>query len=227
MCNIQTILVPAGAEYKAVKKGLRQLVHPPQLVAIPAGPQGLRDFLQSGEGRLLRLERVLLMGLGGSLSPKLSVGDGIVIEKIWTEAGEVFECDRDLTTRIAKQLGLRRGAGVTCDRVITQAQEKQALGDRYSADVVDMEGATLLRALPHHKVAILRVVSDDCYRDLPDISGAIAPDGSLKPIYLALNFARNPRSAIAFIRGSLQGLKTLENQTLALFGAPSSAKPLK
>ncbi len=212
--KIQTVLVPAGAEYQAVKSGLSRVPNAPELVAIPAGAQGVKTFLET---RSIRQGGVLLMGLGGSLTPELNVGDGVVIEKIWQEAGEVFACDRTLTTQLAERLGIATGTGVTCDRVITTVAEKKRLGDRYSASVVDMEGAVLLKALPERAIAILRVISDDCQDDLPDIAGAIAADGSLRPMYLALSFVKRPLSAIRFIRGSLKGLKALENVAFALF----------
>ncbi|MGB7088236.1 MAG: phosphorylase [Phormidesmis sp.] len=216
--DIQIVLAPAGAEYKAVKRALKRVKAAPQLVAIPAGPQGVKQFLEAQKEQLSG-KRILLMGLGGSLSPKYAVGDGVAIAHIWNGFGieEKFECDRTLTTQISQQLGIAIGDGVTCDRVITTAVEKKRLGDRYSADVVDMEGAVLVSELPEAAVAILRVVSDDCGGDLPDISGAIAEDGSLQPIQIALSFIKNPLSAIRFIRGSLEGLKALEDLTFNLF----------
>ena len=211
--EIRTVLVPAGAEYQAVKSGLSRVQDAPELVAIPAG-QSVKTFLET---RSIREGGILLMGLGGSLTPELNVGNGIVIEKIWQEAGEVFACDRALTAQLAERLGIATGVGVTCDRVITTVAEKKRLGDRYSASVVDMEGAVFLKALPDRAIAILRVISDDCREDLPDIAGAIAADGSLKPMTLTFSFIKRPLSAIRFVKGSLKGLKALENMAFALF----------
>lgn len=100
--------------------------------------------------------------------------------------------------------------GVSCDRVITTLAEKRQLGDRYDAAVVEMEGTTLLRCLPDCPIAILRVISDDCHHELPDISAAIGADGSLNVMTLVLSFLRRPVAALRLIRGSLQGLKALE-----------------
>ncbi len=215
--------MPAGAEYRAVKKGLSRVSDAPQLVAIPAGPQGVKKFLEIWQAHRspqnsLQSGGVLLMGLGGSLSPEYDVGDAVVMERIWHgfEREAVFECDRPLTTQIAQRLGIAVGVGVTCDHVITTVEEKQRLSDRYSADVVDMEAAVLLKELPG-AIAVLRVISDDCRYDLPDISGAIAADGSLKPMYLTLSFVKRPLSAIRFITGSLKGLKALGNIAFSFF----------
>ncbi|MBE9138960.1 hypothetical protein IQ254_17475 [Nodosilinea sp. LEGE 07088] len=131
------------------------------------------------------------------------------------------QCDRTLTESLAQRLKIPIGTGVMCDRIITTVAEKRRLGDRYQADVVDMESAVLLEAMPQAKVAILRVISDDCSHDLPDISGAIGPDGSLRAGTLARSFLKRPMAALNFISGSLQGLNALEQFTLALFGPAS------
>ena len=75
------------------------------------------------------------------------------------------------------------------------------------AAVVDMEGWAIWQAFPH--VAMIRVISDDCQQDLPDISKAIAPNGNLKPITLTQAFLKQPAAAMKLIQGSLQGLHQL------------------
>ncbi|MGG6241229.1 hypothetical protein ACQ4N7_21610 [Nodosilinea sp. AN01ver1] len=217
--TIQVILVPAGAEYQAVMRGINAVPKPPLAIPIPAGPAAFRAFLESwAERSRVADQEILLMGLGGSLSPQHQIGDAILLESVWDVAGENrFRCDRALTDSLAQRLKLPMGTGVMCDRVITTVAEKRRLGDRYQADVVDMESAVLLEAMPQAKVAILRVISDDCSRDLPDISRAIGSDGSLRANILARSFLKRPIAALNFISGSLQGLKTLEQITLMLF----------
>lgn len=219
---IQVILVPAGAEYQAVMRGLKGVLGAPPAIAIPAGPAAFRAFLATwADGPRFADQGILLMGLGGSLSPRHSVGDSILLGQVWDEAGgdelQARQCDRDLTEELAQRLGAPVGRGVMCDRVITTVAKKRQMGDRYQADVVDMESAVLLEALPEAKVAILRVISDDCGHDLPDISAAIGPDGKLRADTLARSFLRRPVAALNFISGSLQALKSLEQLALTLF----------
>ncbi|MEO1347705.1 MAG: hypothetical protein AAFW84_02730 [Cyanobacteria bacterium J06635_15] len=220
---IQVILVPAGAEYRAVSRALKQTKNGPQIIPIPAGPQAVQTFLAEAKNRaILKSGGVLLMGLGGSLSPQYDIGDGVLIEGVWdgmkANELEACGCDRPLTHWLSRRLAasVKLGNGVTCDRVITTAAEKQQLRDRYGAAVVDMESVPLLRASPYCKIAILRVISDDCHHDLPEISNAIGPDGSIKPILLALNFLKRPLAAMWLIRGSLKGLKALEKMTVTV-----------
>ena len=214
---IHTVLVPAGAEYKAVKQGLSRVQNAPLLVAIPAGPQGLEAFLRDGQVAKLNRKGWLLMGLGGSLASGYGIGEPVALQKIWNHlTGEILECDAEITEWLVRRLEIETGIGVTCDRIITTVQQKQQLGQTYRADVVDMEGAILLKSLSVTG-GIVRVISDDCEGDLPDIGEAIAPNGSLKPVQMALGFAKKPKAALRLIRGSLKALKELEALTYRLF----------
>ena len=216
---IQVILVPAGAESRAVNRALKQIQNRPRVVTIPAGPQAVERFLQAWpDPQLFSSGGLLLIGLGGSLSPQFDVGDGILVEQIVeADSSTIYQCDRSLTAQLAKQLGIPIGTGVTCDRVITTAAAKRQLRDRHNADVVDMEGTALLKELPDCPIAVLRIISDNCRDDLPDISGAIGADGSIQVSSLTANLLRRPLAAIRLIRGSLKGLKTLETLTRALW----------
>ncbi len=235
--EIQTIFVPAGAEYRAVKGAMKKALSKdrsnPRLVPIPAGPQAVRTFLSNWKDFSQLEGGVLLMGLGGSLSSDYAVGEGVMIEQIWRgfegSGTNVAAADEALTRQIAQRLGLSMGVGVTCDRVITTVREKQQLGDRYGGQVVDMEGFSLLEELsrlaPKCSVAMLRVISDGCDRDLPDISNAIRSDGSLSPWAIARSFATQPIAARRLVSGSLKGLKALNHITKRLLEAQSQIWP--
>lgn len=220
--SIQVMLVPAGSEYQAVMRGLKGVAEAPRVIPVSAGPRAFEAFLATwADGPRVSNQDILLIGLGGSLSPQHRVGDAVWLGSVWSDVvgdgARHWQSDRALTHTLAQRIKAPIGTGVTCDRVITTVAEKQRLGDRYKADVVDMESAVLLEAIPQARIAILRVISDDCSHDLPDISRAIGPDGSLRPDILARSFLKRPIAALNFISGSLQGLKTLEQVTLTLF----------
>jgi hypothetical protein len=101
---------------------------------------------------------------------------------------------------------------LTSDRLVWSAQEKHQLAQQYCADVVDMEGFAALESLHQTgaHVAMLRVVSDNAQHDLPNLTHAIGSDGTLRPLPLVGGMARRPIAAARLIRGSLQGLKTLQ-----------------
>jgi hypothetical protein len=224
------ILVPQGAEYKAVSRGLSRVSgSKPTAIAIPMGMEPLTTYLHKLQDDGIfpnhPQARVLLMGLCGSLSPSYPVGK-IVLYENCVYQGNVQECERTFTTQLYSALSTHYSAlnlvkGITSDRMICSAAEKRHLGETLGADVVDMEGFAALEFFNRVgvSVAMLRVVSDDCHHDIPDLTSAISADGSLKPLPLALTLLRQPIAATRLIRGSLQALKVLEEVTTRLFSA--------
>ncbi|AUB35631.1 Nucleoside phosphorylase [Nostoc flagelliforme CCNUN1] len=218
---ITTILVPQGAEYKAVCRGLSGVTGSiPTVVAIPVGMKPLLKYLQQGE--FLAPSRVLIMGICGSLSDRYTVGD-IVLYQDCVYQGKRLECDRSFTAQLHSELSEKASLvkSMTSDRVIWSAAEKRCLGNMAAADVVDMEGFTALEFFNGAgvTVAMLRVVSDDCQHDIPDLTPAINSDGSLNPLPLAMGMLRQPLAATRLIRGSLTALKVLKQVTNRLFSS--------
>ena len=221
---INTILVPQGAEYKAVCRGLSGVTGSiPTVVAIPVGMKPLLKYLQQSQGNgqfLAPKSRVLIMGICGSLSDRYTVGD-IVLYQDCVYSGKRQECDRTFTAQLhsyfSEKVSLVKS--LTSDRVICSASEKRHLGETLAADVVDMEGFTALEFFNAAgvDVAMLRVVSDDYQHDIPDLTSAINSDGSLNPFPLAMGMLRQPLAATRLIRGSLKSLKVLEQVTNRLF----------
>jgi hypothetical protein len=217
---INTILVPQGAEYKAVCRGLSGVTGSiPKVAAIPVGMKPLLKYLHQGQF-LVPKSKVLIMGICGSLSDRYKVGD-IVLYQDCIYQGKLLECDRTFTAQlhssISKKVSLVKS--LTSDRMIWSAAEKLHLGETLAADVVDMEGFTALEFFNVGGVAVamLRVVSDDCQHDIPDLTSAINSDGSLNPFPLAMAMLRQPLAATRLIRGSLTALKVLEQVTNLLF----------
>ena len=75
-----------------------------------------------------------------------------------------------------------------------------------------MEGAIVAQALEKKALqwAMLRVISDDLSRNIPDLSQALRPDGGLNVLALAASFLQQPLGAAHFIQGSLQALSHLK-----------------
>ncbi|MEH1811821.1 MAG: phosphorylase [Nostoc sp.] len=221
---INTILVPQGAEYKAVCRGLSGITASiPKVVAIPVGMKPLLKYLQQGQFLTLK-SRVLIMGICGSLSDRYTVGD-IVLYQDCVYQGKQQECDRTFTAQLHSSISEKVSLvkSMTSDRLIWSASEKRHLGETLAADVVDMEGFTALEFFNAAgvSVAMLRVVSDDCQHNIPDLTPAINSDGSLNPFPLAIAMLRQPFAATRLIRGSLTALKVLEQVTNLLFSSSS------
>ncbi|MGI8500883.1 MAG: phosphorylase [Hassallia sp.] len=221
--TVPIILVSQGAEYKAVCRGLSRITTAkPTVIAIPMGSQALTTYLKACQEELWNAPKVkvLLMGICGSLRDRLKVGDIVLYSECVYET-KVQQCDRSFTaelhTHLQDKVSLVKA--LTSDRVVCSEQEKLHLGKTSGADVVDMEGFAALEFFQQAdvEVAMLRVVSDDSSHDIPDLTSAINSDGSLQPLPLAISMIRQPIAASRLIKGSLRGLKVLEEVTAFLF----------
>jgi Phosphorylase superfamily len=214
------IFVPQGAEYKAVCNGLKLLSKTvPQVISIPVGGKAVTKYLQEWYKSVNLLKNsqpcALLMGLCGSLTPDYDVGD-IVLYETCVYQDKILQCDNDFTNQLELHLKQKvsRVKALTSDSVVFSKDEKILLG-KCGASVVDMEGFSALEFLSSvgFKVGMLRVVSDGCKHDLPNLNSAFSPEGALLPLPLALGMLRQPIAASRLIYGSLRGLKVLENVT--------------
>lgn len=216
LSTIQTILVPQGAEYKAVCRGLKPINSPkPLVLPIPIGCKSLTKHLEKLSLNLQ--QNILLMGLCGSLSPQYAIGDIVVYQECVDERNSSQFCNSKLTELLYEKLNDKAYLvrGLTSDRIIYSASEKQHLGQLYNTEVVDMEGFAALEVFK--KVGIVRVISDDIHHNLPNLDSAISPDGALLPLPLAIGMIRQPIAATRLIRGSLRGLRVLKKVTNQLF----------
>lgn len=230
---IDTIVVPQGVEYQAVCRGLKQArrqkgglyqveqVKNPQVVSIPIGMNHVQQILAD---RLFKVtkpkpQKVLIMGLCGSLVPQYSVGDPVLYQSCWNFDHEFLNLDTSLNTIIQQTLAVNFVTGLTSDRLIYQNKEKQSLSQQYPVSVVDMEGYGYIKELQQRgmSVAMLRVVSDDLAGNIPDLTKAIAQDGNLQRLSMAIALLRQPVAATRLIKGSLTGLKILQEVTQKLY----------
>jgi nucleoside phosphorylase len=216
--SIDTIVVPQGAEYQAVCRGLQQAKNEIQVISIPIGTKNVAGILANFSKQLNNSQRVLIMGLCGSLDRLYRVGDVVLVQSCQDLDRHRVELDLELTAQIQTKLSVDLVAGLTSDRLIFRAEEKLQLSQEYPVSVVDMEGYGYVTWLQQRGIAVamLRVVSDDLGGNIPDLSSAIDPDGNLRMIPMAIAFGQQPVAAIRLIKGSLTGLKTLRQITTKL-----------
>ena len=219
MGPIDTIVVPQGAEYQAVCRGLRQAkAESTRVIKIAIGTKNLEQVIAPYSQQLADSQRILIMGLCGSLSSSFKVGDAIVVKSCQNFNYARVNLDEGLTTTIQNKLSLDAVDGLTSDRLITRATEKLQLGNQYSASVVEMEGYGYVSHLQHQgSVAMLRVVSDDVRGNIANLAGAIDDRGKLETLPLAIALLKQPIVATKLIGSSLKGLITLQQITTKLF----------
>jgi hypothetical protein len=188
-----TLLVPQGAEERAVARA----VPGARIVAIRAGAAAVRWLPPFLDGPLV------LLGLCGALGA-FAVGTVVVCEVVGDEIGSITLDD------VPAVPGPRVRA-FTAANVVTRAEAKRALARRWGADVVEMEGTHVARALSlrNLRCAMVRVVSDGVETDLPPLENAFDPDGNLRPASVALALARDPLAAARFVADARVALRTL------------------
>ena len=229
---IDLILVPQGAEYRAVTSGLRK-AHPNRplpAIAIPVGQMPVTSFLTdlklpSLEDECDRPLNIVVLGLCGGLAASVAVGQRVVpdlcLAHLLETATESIPSQQSFSEplcRYLKQSVLPPNESIdspnvllSSDRAVCLAEQKQQLERSTGASIIDMEGAAVLSALSdrHVSVAMLRVVSDDCWSDLPDLNAALKADGSLSFPRLAMQMVRHPTRALRLIASSLRALQEL------------------
>jgi len=203
------IFVPQGAEFAAVRRGLRSIPEAdrPPIVAIPAGrlpvERFLREFLSHAAAPPAR---PLLLGLCGSVAPGLRVGTAVAYRSLRDRADPQALHLLDVPG-VPAFPEIPSVDGLNVDRVIADVAVKQAIAQAFEVVAIDMESAAVVRYFP--QATIVRVVSDDLTGSVPDLSDAFDDRGDLKPIALAKAFVRQPRAALHLIRGSLAALACL------------------
>jgi nucleoside phosphorylase len=223
MLSINTIVVPQGAEYQAVCRGLAKAnIDHIKVIAIPIGVKHITQVLANYAQEINSSAKVLILGLCGSLADTHAVGDLVLVRSCEDLSHNLIDLDAELTAAIQQQLTIDQSnlvAALTSDRMINQAREKLILAQQYSATIVEMEGYGYVKELQRQglAVAMMRVVSDDLRGDLPDLNQSIDSQGNLQTLPLAIALIKQPLAAIRLIRGSLTGLRALEAITAKLF----------
>lgn len=218
---IDTIIVPQGAEYRAVKQGLNKLkIQQPSIVSIPIGTNQIIETLNNQKFWQTQPKRVLMMGLCGSLSSQYNVGDVVLYQNCFNLNQEKILIEPKLDRLILQKLDrVSLVSGLTSDRIITTITEKQQLARSFSASVIDMESFAYLQLLQQKAIAltILRVVSDDVKHDLPNLESTINELGAIQPIAMTKAMLKQPITSLKFIKNSLQSLQKLQQITTDLF----------
>ncbi len=205
-----TFLVPRGAEAAAVRRAAGEA----RVVELPAGAAAAAALPDFRDG-----ETVVVLGLCGALRT-LRAGDVAIYGHV-ADAASTVALDVGLIGALTAALpGATVVDACTTKRVVTLAAARAVLAQRFGADVVDMEATHLAAALGARGLpfAMVRVVSDDAARDLPPIDGAIDAQGRVRPLQIALAFARAPRAAVPFVRDVRHALATLTDTARTIGG---------
>lgn len=190
--------------------------------------------------RLHRYDALIVAGMAGGLEPGLKSGDAVIYDLCHdgrTLSGsnskeKPFARDEKASIRCEDQVsdflfsslrlsGRRcfRGAGVTVNRIITEARDKTLLGVNSQALAVDMESYDVLRVCAGLGLlaSVLRVISDESGSDLPNFNWAAESDGRMNVWRTAAAMAARPMASLQFLWSIRRVINALrENLKLVL-----------
>jgi adenosylhomocysteine nucleosidase len=178
-----------------------------------------------------RYDALIIAGLAGGLDPRLRVGDAVLYDLCYDARGADFArlerpgreevaaiaCDETLSCHLngaltRSGLSFIRAPGIMAGKVVTEAEEKLALGACYGAAAVDMETYEALDACARFGLpaAALRVISDEAGRDIPDFNRIYNADGRMSGWRTFAAMAARPSAMLRLlltVRPALQSLK--------------------
>jgi nucleoside phosphorylase len=152
-----------------------------------------------------KVSEVLVAGFGGAAKPGLETGDLIGCSEVVDLTGESeppkIESSSSLLERARRTGRLSTVApAATVTRVISSAQEKQALGLKHGIAVVEMEGFPLLNVSRAHEVpaVMIRAVLDTAEENLPDTTELLTTTGEPRMKKILTHLAGHPSDAAFF-----------------------------
>ncbi len=209
---IDAIFVPRGAEARAVRGAATRAGSSVRVIETSFGPVAAGAAAEGALRENGTLEAALITGVCGLLSPAFAAGETLVYAELLAEGVAPLVLDRTLAEALGTflpgaQTGIR---AVASERIVTSADAKRDLFTRTSAEAVDMETYAVAERLAAAGVTVgaLRTASDAAGDGLPDMAGALGPEG-LDRLALAGAMLRDPRAAIRLIGGGLRALGAL------------------
>ena len=241
------VVAAASIEFKAVTQQLSETIFSTddelntcrgragrnQITVLQAniGAVGFREKLVSYL-RKQACDAVVVLGLGGGLSPDLKTGETILYDTCFlfrpeddTSEGEAQTTDFNLSSSLRQRL-MSDGcpavfaAGLTIDFMVTTPDEKLSMGESYGAAVVDMESYDVMAAASQLKIPIVvvRVILDEAKQKTPDFNIGISEDGKMSDAKSAQAMMMRPFAAVNFLlslRSSMQALRRVSKMVMA------------
>jgi adenosylhomocysteine nucleosidase len=144
------------------------------------------------------IEALLVVGVGGALSPDLALGDLVAAGSVRDARGELAPPDSLLLQSALASENVVRGGVVSVEKIVIEPSAKQALWQSVGGgpfQVVDLESATYVRLAAERGIPylVLRGVSDTASESLPlDFNSFRSPDGRINRAKIARHLIFHP-----------------------------------
>jgi nucleoside phosphorylase len=183
-----------------------QLGAAPVVVAVTGmGEHNARRGLSALLSRV-PVQRLLVLGVSGALSPDLRRGTLLVGERVMSEAGEVHQADPALVRLAQEAAGARPALLVSARELADTPHAKRRLGQlpgvAPTQAAVDLESATFaaLAAAAGVPWLALRSISDGADESLPSLlNRCLQRDGDIRRGAVALGLLAEPKAVSALL----------------------------
>ena len=166
--------------------------------------------------------RVLVYGFAGALSPDLSIGDLLFVDRVrFSGKSAEYICDGDLFEKFKKasyhQKPIFQGTLLTASKAIQHATEKKKLFEEGKALAVDMESAYIAQYAYAKRIPfnVIRAITDCAHEDLDfDFNRFMKKTGTLRYASLFLYCLGHPskfKSLFQLARAGRLAAKNLTN----------------
>jgi len=146
------------------------------------------------------VQYVIASGFAGSLTNKVYVGDVLVASEVVDPDGNAWPTGWKSPTESASPLV--SGRLLSSPRMIGDAREKNEAGQKYRAEAVDMESATVARFCATHGVPFgcVRSISDDVDTTLSPHLVSLLGGGQVSMGRLVLTLIRHPGLVVPLVK---------------------------
>lgn len=159
---------------------------------------GARAFLRSAP-----VDRLLVVGVGGALTPDLEPGSVLLARRVWRPGSPALSPATGAVERVGERAGMAAGTVVTVDRLLHSPGQKASVRDRIpdgardEPAVADLESGHYVDAAREAGLSwlVLRCVSDDASERLPAyLEDCRDESGALRRVAVAGRAALQPTS---------------------------------
>jgi adenosylhomocysteine nucleosidase len=144
--------------------------------------------------------QLMSWGCAAALSPDLKMGDLVLAESLIDSNGQEISVNATWHQHAKKVLGSEitayRGALIASKKVVSTAQEKQAIFEKTGAIALDMESGAIAKVATHYALPflVIRAIADPASMDLPNaLENALNEKGEVAITRILKSLVLNPK----------------------------------
>lgn len=144
--------------------------------------------------------KLMSWGCAAALSPDLKMGDLVLAESLISSDGQEISVNATWHQHAKKVLGSEiiayKGALIASEKIVSSAQEKQAIFEKTGAIALDMESGAIAKVATHYALPflVIRAIADPASMDLPNaLENALNEKGEVAITRILKSIVLNPK----------------------------------